>query len=48
MTKSTSTMPVRATTVFLPIEEKSHASRAAEIPGEVDVEAEDADIILLD
>ncbi len=38
-------MPVKATTVFFPIEENSQVIRAAPIPGEADVEAGDADIL---
>ena len=45
MTKSTSTMPVTATMVFLPIEEKIHRINAFEVPGEVVVEAEETDIL---
>jgi hypothetical protein len=48
MTKSTRTMPVTATTVFLPIEEKIQRLNAFEIPGEVVVEAEETDIWILD
>jgi hypothetical protein len=44
MTKSTSTIPVRATTVFLPMDENSQAINALVRPGEEVEEAEDADI----
>jgi hypothetical protein len=44
MTKRTRTIPVRATTIFFPIEEKSHVIKELAIPGEEEVEAEEADM----